>query len=47
MMMVPDFSPAHAGEELLRSVRANATRHAVRFAVVDSIHSVATVQLVP
>lgn len=47
VMVMPDLSPAHAGEEAFRTVRVDAARQAVGLAVVNPLHVVARMQVVP
>jgi hypothetical protein len=45
MMVVADFSPAHAGEEGFRAIRIGARAGAVELAVVDPLHLIPGVNL--
>jgi hypothetical protein len=47
MVMVADFSAAHATEKALRVVAVDAIAEAIGFLMIDAVHREAAMQLVP
>jgi hypothetical protein len=47
VVVMPDFAPAHAAEELFRPVRVDATASGIHLAMVDPGHVEAAMQIVP
>jgi hypothetical protein len=46
MMVMPNFAAPHAGEKRLSAIRVNAIQR-ISFLVIDPVHFVTSVQIVP